>query len=120
MPEMPNRKRMTEAEWNACADSRQMQEFLYDKMKGQPDKAEERKLRLFAVACCRRFWPSFRDERGQKVVEIAEYYADGLVGFEELREAWLQAAHAPERFPYNATLSIAEEQAVDASWDCAC
>ncbi|HVS35505.1 MAG TPA: hypothetical protein VMS17_07985 [Gemmataceae bacterium] len=40
---------MTEAEWDAGADPTPMLELLRD-------KASERKLRLFAAACCRRIW----------------------------------------------------------------
>lgn len=61
---------MTEAEWNACADSEPMLEFLQG-------KASERKLRLFAVACCRRMWHLMPDEKSRKAIEIAERLADG-------------------------------------------
>jgi hypothetical protein len=40
---------MTEAEWLAATDPLPMLDFLRG-------KATNRKLRLFAVACCRRVW----------------------------------------------------------------
>jgi hypothetical protein len=62
---------MTEAEWMACTDPSKMLEFL----RGE---ASERKLRLFACACCRRFWHLVEDERSRRAVEVSERYADGL------------------------------------------
>src|SRR4051812_14300946 len=50
-------------------------------------RASERKLRLFACACCRRLWDSLRDERSRRAVETVERYASGLVSDEELLEA---------------------------------
>ena len=72
---------MTEAEWLECADPQPMLKFL-------SGKASSRKLRLFAVACSRRAW-SFIDALGRAAVDVAENFADGLAGPEELRAARL-------------------------------
>jgi hypothetical protein len=61
---------MTEAEWLRSADPEAMLKLL----KG---KVGERKLRLFACACCRRIAHLLRDERSRITVEIIERYADG-------------------------------------------
>jgi hypothetical protein len=54
-------------------------------------KASDRKLRLFACACCRRIWPRIPDRRSRRAVEIGENYADGQSDFIELEEAFTSA-----------------------------
>jgi hypothetical protein len=70
---------VTEAEWLACTDPEPMLGFLRDKV-------SDRKLRLFAVACCRRVWPLIRPWY-RAGVETAERYADGLASDQELEDA---------------------------------
>jgi hypothetical protein len=62
---------MTEAEWLACDDPHDMLQFLRG-------RAGERKLRLFAVACCRRVWDEIPPGVARQAVEAAERAADSL------------------------------------------
>jgi hypothetical protein len=73
---------MTETEWPTSADPQAMLSFLRG-------KASDRKLRLFACACCRRIWHLLTHPASVADVEISERYADGLIDAEELkRRQW--------------------------------
>lgn len=71
---------MSESEWLVCADPLPMLQFLVG-------KASERKLRLFAVAWCRRAWEFLEPAGCRRAVEISESYADGLASVPELQQA---------------------------------
>ncbi len=92
---------MTEAGWLRCTKIQSMLDFL-------GDKATKRKVRLFAVACCRRLWTRLTDERSRRLIEVAERYADGAASEDELQEAVsaavlaeraAEAAHRPTVWP---------------------
>ena len=80
---------MTEQEWLACTDPQKILEF-------SRGKASDRKLRLFAVACCRRIWDFLPTDACQRAVEIAERYADDQAANRELSSAWSAVAASAE------------------------
>src|SRR5262245_43657842 len=80
---------MTEAEWLRGTDPKPM-------LKRLPDRAGDRKVRLFAAACCRAIWDLFTDERSRAAVEVSEGYADGRVTGKQLAAARRGAVKAVE------------------------
>ncbi len=83
---------MNEAEWDVCANPFRMLEVLRGRL-------SDRKLRLFAVACCRRVQGFILDTRALDALAVAERFADGLVADAErsrARQAVQQAAQSRE------------------------
>lgn len=70
---------MTEAQWLVKGNPRELLSFIGDRI-------SQRKLRLFACACCSRIWPRLADV-SQKAILMAEMYADGEVTSYELNDA---------------------------------
>ena len=66
---------VTEAEWCKCVEPRDMVWTLRDRVNLKL-KRNERRLRLFGVACCRRIW-HLLDDLARRAVEAAELCADG-------------------------------------------
>jgi hypothetical protein len=86
---------MTEADWLTATDPRPLLEFLRG-------KASDRKLRLFAVACCRRVLTAFTADACRAAIEASEQYADGLISEERFdllsiaaEEAWKDTVLEP-------------------------
>jgi hypothetical protein len=77
---------MTEKEWLNSSNPDEMLLFL-----GGTGRASERKLRLFAIACCRCMWHMIRNERTRRAVKTAERFVDGLAKENELQAAWAEA-----------------------------
>src|ERR1700730_2942586 len=72
---------MTENGWVDCAHPNRMLEFV-------TGKTSDRKLRLFAVACCRSIWHLLTDGDIRQAVECAELFADDLLRKDELQVAF--------------------------------
>src|SRR5262249_28894171 len=98
---------MTETEWASSTEPQLMLDFLR-----ASGRATDRKLRLFACACCRRVWPLLSEERGREAVRVAEQFADGLATERERRasEAGAHAARLAADFAYNAVGAAGEAQ----------
>jgi hypothetical protein len=101
---------MTEQEWMECGDPQKMLSWLAQQ--GPSD----RKLRLFATACCRRIWHLLTHEDLQRAVEVAERFADGQADTHELSgaEAMAGVSHH-ER--WGAAWGAASEDALEAAWE---
>jgi hypothetical protein len=56
------------------------------------NRGSDRKLRLFAVACCRRVWHLIKRKGWQNVLELTEQYAEGAVKKKDVAKASSKAA----------------------------
>lgn len=104
---------MTEDDWLASADPEdiyrsnpsiqpnRMLQFLRFHRRADKTKRGRRKLRLFACACCRRFWPSLSQE-SREALDIAERYADGEATKKEFGDAWRISVRQSGRGPRTA------------------
>jgi hypothetical protein len=99
---------MTEAEWLACLEPYKMLFFLREKV-------SERKLRLFALACCRRIWQSITDPRCRAAVEFAERFVE--VGLAR-RKGRPGVAKAAEKACREASLAASQARELTAHAAC--
>jgi hypothetical protein len=78
---------MTEQEWLDSADPTPMLHFLQN-------RASARKLRLFAVWCCRQIEEFVKDDRSKRALDAAEGFADGTVSDEDRERHFRTASDA--------------------------
>jgi hypothetical protein len=71
---------MTEGEWPTSSDPRAMLEFLVGMV-------SDRKMRLYAVACCRQLCCPLFGELNLAAIQTAENHAEGLASDSELQDA---------------------------------
>lgn len=81
---------MTEPEWLSSTDPIPL-------LKRVGGRRNERKLRLFAVACCRRMTFLADDEVSQKALTLAELFADGQLAKPQRRNAYESVAWGHRR-----------------------
>jgi hypothetical protein len=88
---------VTETEWLAVSEPGPLLKYL-------PGPANDRKLRLFACACCRQAWNLLTDPRSRAAVEFSERHADGgpkgKRGFPAVRRAAEAAKREARERPF--------------------
>jgi len=99
---------MTESEWLVCLEPDKMWCWHPD---AANTKRIARKVRLFAVACCRSIWNVLDDARLRTAVEVAEGFVDGVTPQEEL-SATSVSMHTEEGFVLPPSVPHAAYEAV--------
>src|SRR6516164_1297081 len=72
---------MTQQEWQVCNAPDLMLTYL-------TAAASDRKLRLFACACCRLIWNLLPEGPSRLAVEASERFADGEIDANDLQRNW--------------------------------
>jgi hypothetical protein len=113
---MTQKKCMTESEWLGEVDPWDMQawyspwimlKFLRE-CKRVRCKVTDRKLRLFACACCYRMWDLIEDERCREAVRVTERFQDGAATKKAFKAAAIRAYE-----PYTEAIQVPE---VERDW----
>lgn len=105
---------MNEVDWLTGPDPTPLLDYL-------EGKVSERRLRLFACACCRRWWSRLRDSRARRAVEMAERFAEGQASADELIQAregaQMAEGDAPlfDQYAHTAATAAAADSAAEAA-----
>jgi hypothetical protein len=114
---MAKRVKMTEGEYRGCLEPYRLLHFLRSRYAYPAEKASNRKLRLFACACCRRIWHLLPDDRSRRAVELSERFADGVVTQEEVEAAGRAIVAAFPRNSKNVNVAYAVADAAFGSFN---
>jgi hypothetical protein len=112
---MAKLKRMTEGEWQTCTEPRTMI-GVWTPMTRR--NLTDRKLTLFACACCVRIRSLFPDESCREAVELAERYVDGAADGEKVQAIREQIGAEWFDPNYNAVDAEASNIAAEAAYFC--
>jgi hypothetical protein len=82
---------VTEQEWLACDYPQKLLKYL-------GPKVSDRRLHLFAAACCRRSWEQLTNAELRQSIETAELFADGQVGQKQRGSVFAAAKRAGVTF----------------------
>jgi hypothetical protein len=93
---MAKRKPLDAAGWQSATSVYALLRDLQQHHGAGRTPSGRRRLRLFACAACRQAWQLCADDDSRRAVEVAERFADGSAGREELDSA-RRSAEAAER-----------------------
>jgi hypothetical protein len=79
---------MNEKQWDAERRHAQYMVHTLGELRFPQSKSGRRKLRLYAVGCCRLAWPHLTDVKLRKAVEVAERFADERADKAELTRTY--------------------------------
>jgi hypothetical protein len=100
---------MSKLYWDECKDPWRMLPLLRE-------YATDRKLRLFAIECCRPLKVLFKDKRCLFALEVCEQFAEGLASIDALENAYASALSVYEEMDDSEGVESAALAIANACW----